>query len=88
MSKTLVLLLQSCENSFSLACTFSPSGYLNLVLLIIINFVMSDNIEEIVGATMRSMQANLLQQMDERIGTRLEAMQQQLTAQQKKMRDL
>ena len=49
---------------------------------------MSDNIEEIVGATMRSMQANLLQQMDERIGTRLEAMQQQLTAQQKKMRDL
>ena len=49
---------------------------------------MSDNIEEIVGATMRSMQANLLQQMDEMIGTRLESMQQQLTAQQKKMTDL
>ena len=48
---------------------------------------MSDNIEEIVGATMRSMQANLLQQMDEMIGTRLESMQQQLTAQQKKMAD-
>ena len=49
---------------------------------------MSDNIEEIVGATMRSMQANLLQQMDEMIETRLESMQQQLTAQQKKMTDL
>ena len=49
---------------------------------------MSDNIEEIVGATMRSMQANLLQQMDEMIGTRLETMQQQLTAQQKKMTDM
>ena len=48
---------------------------------------MSDNIEEIVGATMRSMQANLLQQIDEIIGTRLETMQQQLTDQQK-MTDL
>ena len=58
------------------------------VVVIIINFVMSDNIEEIAGATMRTMQANLLQQMDEIIGTRLETMQQQLTDQQKKMTDL